>query len=189
MDAAQQRRMDILMRASLALLVLLTGCRQALDLDGYGVRKEGGSPDGPMVPTFVDGGTDPPSPGPGGNTTAMPCGAATCVLPLHQCCIGGYSMTPPFFTFACVTGDQCPMLADDTIAGLHCSGNANCAQGTVCCIRTPAMKTAFARCQMSCGAGEAQLCDAKAGDTCITGTCKSDNISKWGLPPSYGVCE
>jgi hypothetical protein len=141
----------------------------------------------------ADGGIDPPEAGAGGNTTTIACGATTCPIPAETCCVselqaGGNN------SFACVVGTTCPAPpgGGDT-AALKCSGQANCATGTVCCIRIVADgDDAASECKASCTGDEAQLCDLKAGDAggCpAAAPCSNSNIDDWGqLPRGFATC-
>jgi hypothetical protein len=76
----------------------------------------------------------------------------------------------------------------DTVA-LKCSGAANCAAGTVCCVRQ-VNNGAASDCKASCTQNEAQLCDKGATPTgCATSvSCSSKNIGDWSLPDTYATC-
>lgn len=142
----------------------------------------------------ADGGVDPASAAPGGDTTSIACGATSCPIPAESCCVtdlpnnGGRS-------YACVAGSSCPAAAGggDTTA-LKCSSAANCAAGTVCCVMQTNGVTTSA-CQATCVSGKgtdtAQLCDPKApdGGGCPAGApCSNDSIGDWGLPKTFATC-
>ncbi len=74
------------------------------------------------------------------------------------------------------------------MAGIKCSGAANCGAGTVCCIS----QNGASACAASCSRNGAQLCDpavAAAASGCgDAGACSSMNIGDWGLPDTFGTC-
>lgn len=90
--------------------------------------------------------------------------------------------------YACVAAATCPRPpgGGDT-AALKCSGAANCAAGTVCCVRDQ-NGNAASECKPTCGNNEAQLCDPTAANTgCPSADpCSSNNIGDWGKlrPPT-----
>lgn len=142
----------------------------------------------------ADGGIDPADAGPGGDTANVACGATTCPIPAEICCVsdvpnGGRG-------YVCVAGATCPTPAGggDTTA-LQCTSAANCAAGTVCCVKQDKGVTASA-CQPSCGGGTgggdtAQLCDRGApdGGGCpASAPCSNENIGDWGLPRTFATC-
>jgi hypothetical protein len=122
--------------------------------------------------------------GPGGNTTTFPCGSQSCSIATQICCVAQNGRGA-----VCVSGSDCAA-ADagqpGDLAGLKCTGAANCAQGTVCCI-DPSGNSA---CAASCDQNGAQLCDpAAANPGCgDAGACSSRNIGDWGLPRTFGTC-
>lgn len=150
----------------------------------------------PDASSTRDGGTTSDA-GPGGNTTSLTCGAATCTIPGQTCCATLTNQST--FTFACEPGAACPG-ADaggngPIPVGLACASAANCASGEVCCIvldnndvMTSACRTE-AVCANSTGAS-AVLCDpATPSVGCPVGApCSSDKIDDWDLPNGFGTC-
>lgn len=137
-----------------------------------------------------DGG-NPPDAGPGGTTTIISCGSTTCAIPAENCCVdravGGA------ITFACAATCPGPDAGVVESAALHCSGQSNCAAGTVCCVRqVPPNNSAASDCKAACGAKEAQLCSLSAAVSgCAAtdaGTCSNANIGDWALPKTFATC-
>ncbi len=147
---------------------------------GSGSGSSGGAVDAP------DGGVNPSTAGPGGDTTRVACGTTACTIASETCCV---TQTPNGPAYGCVAGSACPAQGGADVAALKCSGAANCADGTVCCVSTT-NNVASSSCQPSCGQGQAQLCDPRAASSgCSSGVmCSSANISDWSLPPSYATC-
>lgn len=139
--------------------------------------------------------------GPGGNTSSLTCGTASCAIPSQVCCStraqGGAS-----FQFSCVTGAACPVPDAGPGSGggggrpttLKCTSNANCAANEVCCI-TQNNNTTGSSCMTQAA------CDGAPGDTAVlcdpanpavgcpaADPCSSDNINDWRLPPGFGTC-
>lgn len=155
---------------------------------------DGGSdaPDGTVV---ADGGVNPPDAGPGGSTTTLTCGTATCSIPAQSCCVQGGGGTT---SFSCVAGN-CPVpdagAGGGDVTQLKCSGTANCTSGNVCCARQQVVNgrdVVTSQCQATCTGGSVQLCDPKAatsgcadaGATCVHPAGGGD----LALPTSYGTC-
>jgi hypothetical protein len=138
----------------------------------------------------ADGGIDPADAGPGGDLTKISCGSTQCFIPGETCCIARLPNGPPDHSYSCVNGPGCPPAAGgaDTTA-LKCSGAANCAAGTVCCVRQNNNTTA-SECKATCAGNEAQLCDpAAATSGCAAGTaCSNKNITDWWLPRTFATC-
>ena len=138
--------------------------------------------------------------GPGGNTTQLTCGSATCALPADTCCVYGNSNagTPgsgPSFIFGCAGGATCPAEPPgyDPANRLKCGSAANCAAGMVCCVTSdgPTNNLISSACAASCAAAQpaftARLCDPAAAP--VGGcACSSNNIDSWTLPNGYGPC-
>jgi hypothetical protein len=132
--------------------------------------------------------------GPGGTTSSLPCGTATCGIPAETCCV---SNSRSGRSYACVTGAACPTGgAGAETTGLKCSSSANCALDLVCCISVQ-NGAASAQCvpAASCvlvdgGHDTAQLCDPKAAVTgcALNHPCSSTHVGDWGLPSSFGTC-
>jgi hypothetical protein len=148
-----------------------------------------------------DGGIDPPDAGPGGDTTKIACGATTCPIPSETCCISPVA-GPGDRAYSCaVTAADagCPQPDGGRFGGgggdvisLKCTDSANCAAGTVCCVRQ-SRNGAASECQPSCNMNnEAQLCDKSApdgGSGCPQQEpCSSRNIGDWGLPNGFATC-
>lgn len=134
-----------------------------------------------------DGGISPADAGPGGNTATINCGTTTCSIPSQTCCVassGGGALA-----YSCSAADAgCAAPAGGDSIALTCSSGANCALGTVCCVRQTTTGAASV-CKPACEQNEAQLCDPKASDAgCVNQTCSNNNISDWGLPSSYATC-
>jgi hypothetical protein len=74
-------------------------------------------------------------------------------------------------------------------ASLTCSGQANCAAGTVCCVQETPSGTA-SECKTKCADNEAQLCDPSAAVSgCATGVkCSNHDIHDWNLPATFATC-
>jgi hypothetical protein len=78
---------------------------------------------------------------------------------------------------------------------LKCTGQANCAAGSICCV-SPTMTGAASACVVgtTCGANSAQLCDPGAAptgcpaDAGMGSACSSANIGDWGLKPPFATC-
>jgi hypothetical protein len=141
-----------------------------------------------------DGGA-PADAGPGGNLTSLPCGAATCAIPLDRCCVYPVPNPPPDFSYLCATGGGCPDAGGgaNKPTELTCSGAANCPAGTVCCV-VDMNNLVSSACRAACnpgGGNDAQLCDPAASPTgCAAdaGRCSNKNIGDWGLANSFGTC-
>jgi len=147
------------------------------DLFGAG---DGGGRDGSSTGGGGDGGS-------GGNAQSIACGTTTCEIPRDSCCV--YDTMPP--SYQCVTGAACPsMNGGGAGVSLQCSGAANCAAGTVCCVSRSSTGVA-ATCKVVCTGSEAQLCDpnaASSGCSANAGACSTNNIGDWGLPKGYATC-
>lgn len=140
----------------------------------------------------ADGGIDPPNAAPGGDTTQVACGSASCPIPAETCCV---SDTPNGLAYACVAGATCPQATGGgNTTALKCTSSANCGGGTVCCV-TQNNGTTSSECKTTCtntgGGDTAQLCDpakADAGGCPTNAPCSNDNIGDWGLPNTFGTC-
>lgn len=144
----------------------------------------------------ADGGTGAEAGAPGGTTSTLLCGSATCLIPTESCCLSSVNST---FAFACVVGATCPAASgsgdgggngqNGDTASLKCTSAANCAAGTVCCVSAP-NNGATSECKPSCAPMDAQLCDPAAATTgCAPAEpCSSRKIDDWGLPPTFGTC-
>jgi hypothetical protein len=127
---------------------------------------------------------------PGGSTTSLPCGSASCTIPAQTCCVDATGNTP---VLACVNAKDCASVdggsnPKDSVA-LKCTGSANCDGGKVCCV-TSNKGAAFSECLPTCGQGSAQLCDPAAASAGCgdAGACSNDNIGDWGLPDTFATC-
>lgn len=165
------------------------------DANGTDSSDSGSLADGQVL----DGGTNPTDAGPGGNTTALPCGAVSaCPINGARCCVyptsadGGTSIS-----YACIGASTCPDGVDggQTATVLGCTGSANCAAAQVCCVKTnddnEGLQSATSVCKASCSNNEAQLCDpAAAAPGCVAdaGACSSTSILLWNLPATFGTC-
>ncbi|HSO38917.1 MAG TPA: hypothetical protein VLT33_40590 [Labilithrix sp.] len=132
-----------------------------------------------------DGGINPPDAGPGGNTSVLACGSTSCAIPAETCCVSqvGGGGTAYGCAVSCMAGGGG---GGDT--ALKCSGQANCAAGTVCCVRQ-VNNGAASECKASCTNKEAQLCSLTAAVSgCVGSMCSSQNIGDWGLPTTYATC-
>jgi hypothetical protein len=151
---------------------------------------------GPNGSVVADGGVDPPDAGPGGDTSQLTCGTASCAIPAQTCCIAPVPGDPNR-SYSCVVGSTCPRpdggggRGDGEIVALKCSSGANCGAGTVCCV-TQSNGVTSSECKATCGQDEAQLCDQKAADAGTgcpqNAPCSHDNIGDWGLPRTYATC-
>lgn len=152
------------------------------------VANDGGrdAADGAVV---ADGGSDPPNAGPGGDISHLPCGTAQCSLPGETCCISGFHNG---LAYSCVNGPSCAGAPGIGKTALKCSGAANCAAGTVCCVRAfrESGNDAASACKATCGGNEAQLCDLNAAPTGCPAAkaCSSTRIGDWGLPQTFATC-
>jgi hypothetical protein len=163
------------------------GADASASLDGGGLPVPDVTDGGSAAP---DGRAATPDAGPGGDTTQIACGAATCSIPADSCCVSelGNRQT----SYDCVTTATCPRPSGGgSTAALKCSGQANCSSGTVCCVQEN-NGNAASTCKSSCGSGEAQLCDpavAGGGGCPSAARCSNKNIGDWGnLPNSYATC-
>lgn len=122
---------------------------------------------------------------PGGSTSSLPCGTATCSIPAQACC--AYRTTgQTVFTASCAT--TCPAAGGttDRVSTIKCSGPFNCAAGDRCCYATNGTSTTTS-CKPSCGNQEVALCDPGASNQC--GQFRS--CRRFGndtMPSSYGYC-
>lgn len=131
--------------------------------------------------------------GPGGDAAALPCGAIACPTAGAICC--AYPQGSGGFAYACVGGSTCPASdgGTQTPTVLGCTSAANCAGGTVCCVRrnddNQGAASSTTECKPSCGSREAQLCDPGAATSgCAGAACSSANIASWSLPASFATC-
>ncbi len=168
--------------------------------DGSSASAEGGNGNGNGG--GVDGGG-----GPGGNTTSVPCGMATCALATQVCCVvrnNGATI------YQCANGSCSNPDAGlptggngggggGNVTSLKCTAQANCAMGSICCIRQGGgggQGGVASECVVgtTCPNNGAQLCDPSAMPTgCPTGggkdtMCSSDNIGDWGLSAPFATC-
>ena len=173
--------------------------------DGGGAGNEAATTDGATdagdlgdTSSSTDGGAGEDA-GPGGNTTQIACGTATCSLATEICCVyqnanAGNPGSGPSFAFSCATGTTCPAPppAFDPATPMTCSSAANCTSGNVCCITSDGPSNNIASsCKPSCTATKpaiaATLCDPGAPP--IAGcACSAKNIDSWALPNGYGTC-
>jgi hypothetical protein len=130
---------------------------------------------------------------PGGDTTKIACGATTCPIPAESCCVIDLDRGT---AYACVAGTTCPRAprgeGDGRSAALRCSSAANCAAGTVCCVREEREERTVSECKATCADREEQLCDpalADGGSGCPANErCSTESIRDWGLPRTFGTC-
>ena len=166
--------------------------------DGSSASGDGGTLDSSMGvksdaaagSIVADGGADPVGVGPGGTTADLPCGAATCAIPGQSCCVYELKNSAASFSYACVVGGTCPTMPNVRPNTMTCSGAANCATGTVCCV-SDANGTVSSSCKAACSSKEAQLCDPRAmvtGCAAGAGACSSNQIGDWRLPKPYATC-
>ncbi len=134
--------------------------------------------------------------GAGGSTAQVPCGTTTCALATDFCCVYQANNGPSDFVFGCATGSGCPQVANaNDPTALLCSGAANCAPGSLCCVSDDGNRV-WSECAASCappaggGTATAQLCDPAAAQTgCSTSAaCSSNKIDDWNLPNGYATC-
>ena len=153
-------------------------------------------PDGAIA---ADGGTNIQDAGPGGDTTSLPCGAATCAIPSQSCCVAN---TNGGRNYLCVVGPatNCPVPdagGQPEVVALKCSSSANCAATEQCCANVGAGGIAQSSCVPwgTCGSADAGagnehavFCTLDAGNVgCDAGvTCVQNN--DWGLPKNFGTC-
>jgi hypothetical protein len=132
-----------------------------------------------------------PTPAPGGTISTIPCGNTQCAIPGETCCILDNNGA-----VCIIAGTNCAAVVGGANqgegAGLKCSGAANCAPGTVCCLsQDPITGATVSVCAAACAAGDPQLCDPAAlvtGCAGDAGVCSSNNIDDWGLPATFGTC-
>jgi hypothetical protein len=167
---------------------------------------DGGATDGGLTGdggTAVDGGgTFGDAGGPGGDTTMIPCGGATCNIPAQVCCVdmGGVGTTYSCTSGACGKivmdgGDAAAMGGNGDVAALGCTATANCAKGSICCIHQPPNGGVVSECTVgnTCGKNAAQLCDPSAAAPGCPASgpdavCSSAKIGSWGLTPPFATC-
>jgi hypothetical protein len=189
------------------LLGLLVACGGATTPVGGAI--DAGSaqvPRGPAGAVVADGGSGPGIDAhPGGTTSNLPCGSATCRIPTESCCVVDPGNGP---SYSCVVGTLCPSPHavsnsgtvgqgatgtnngnGPTVVTLQCGGAANCPDGEVCCAQTTDNATS-STCKQVCNANEVQLCDPSAAVTrCPTvQPCTTSGASDLGLPASFGAC-
>lgn len=162
-----------------------------------GGTNDGGDGGGSSSGGSADGGIDPPDAGPGGDTTKLTCGSASCALPAQQCCIAdlpgqgnrSYGCAPTAGDAGCPPPDGGGGGGGIDVTSLKCSGAANCPANTKCCVRQT-NGGAASECKADCNGNEAQLCDPNAAtDGCPQqDPCSNDNIGDWGLSNAYGTC-
>jgi len=142
--------------------------------------KDASSPDA----TSPDAGRSPLGK-PGGNTSTLPCGDATCAIPTQACC--AYRTTGQT-TFLASCAATCPPAGGttDRVSTIKCSGGFNCAVGDRCCYSTNGTSSEIS-CKASCGSGEVSLCDPGAANQCgLNRTCR--RFGNDTMPQSYGYC-
>lgn len=188
--------------AGIAVLAFacLTGCGGSAATTG----PADASPDAPQLGNgeVLDGGSSAEA-GPGGNTSGLACGSVSCPTTGAVCCAyppSGDLDAGAGYAYLCVGGATCPI--GDAGAGsgaqtptvLTCTGAANCAAGTVCCVApndsNQGAQSHTSTCKATCGDGEAQLCDPAAASPGCTASapCSSANIASWELPPTFATC-
>lgn len=139
--------------------------------DGGGTRDgaaDGASSRGPLAP-------------PGGDTSSIPCSAASCPLPAQQCC-AYHTRNTSSWTAQC-SSVGCPGPAppnEDFSFAIRCSGPQNCPSGEKCCA---SQQTAI--CKASCSPGELQACIPGTTNACGSGSVCSKATF---LPTGYAVC-
>jgi hypothetical protein len=148
--------------------------------------------DAPPTATTDGGGSN--DAGPGGNTSTITCGSASCSLAGSFCCVYNNKNPPPEFVFGCATGSGCPTRAGaKSPIALACSSAANCPASTVCCLKDDG-NTIRSECAATCvdssNVTTAQLCDPSAATTGCPSSdpCSSDNINDWKLPNGFATC-
>lgn len=150
----------------------------AAGADGSATADGGGTRDG-----AADGASSTRGPlaPPGGDTSSIPCSAASCPLPAQQCC-AYHTRNTSSWTAQC-SSVGCPGPAppnEDFSFAIRCSGPQNCPSGEKCCAN---QQTAV--CKAWCSQGELQACIAGAPDACGSGsTCAKASF----LPTGYAVC-
>jgi len=171
--------------------------------DGSSASAEGGNGNGNGNGngSGVDGG------GPGGNTTSVPCGTATCSLATQVCCVVRSNGAT---VYQCANGSCSNPDAGlptggngggggGNVTSLKCTAQANCAMGSICCIRQAGgggQGGVASECVVgtTCPGNGAQLCDPSATPTgCPAGggkdtMCSSNNIGDWGLSAPFATC-
>jgi hypothetical protein len=167
------------------------GGTTGMDSGGIGTNEGGGG--------NQDGG-----PGPGGNVTTLPCGTMSCNIPVQVCCVNQGGGGAPD-TYSCATGSCTAGGVDGgadggnqqggDVTALGCTGQANCAPGSICCITQSQQGVTSSSCVVgtTCGQNSAQLCDPNASTTGCPATgnrsmCSSNNIGDWGLSPPFATC-
>ncbi len=158
---------------------------------------DSGAPKDAGNTTNYDGG------GPGGNTTSVPCGNVFCTISTQVCCVESLNNVT---TYSCATGTTCPVPDagggnPPDVTALKCTGQANCAAGSICCVSQAAgmggggnVATSSCVVGTTCGMNSAQLCDPGATptgcavDAGANSTCSSANIGDWGLKPPFATC-
>lgn len=188
--------------AGIGFIIVGCGGSQIADAvagDGGDATVDGLAPDGAsssLAPGAVLDGGSPADAGPGGNTTAIPCGTVICPTSGALCCAYPSSGATGF-SYSCVGGSTCPIGdagGGQTPTVLQCTSTANCTDGKVCCVRpnddNQGAQSSTAVCKASCGANEAQLCDPTATVTGCSPSapCSSANIASWELPSTFATC-
>lgn len=175
------------------VVVLGVGCGGSTATTGLDPT-DGGLADGAVL----DGGS-PPEAGPGGTTAGIPCGSVSCPTTGAICCAYATTGSATGYSYLCVGGATCPVGdagggGAQTPTVLSCTGAANCAAGTRCCVHhnqdNQGSQSSTSTCKPICSAGEAQLCDplASASGCAADATCSSKNIDKWEFPSTFATC-
>jgi hypothetical protein len=144
---------------------------------------------GPNGTVSTSGGVNPADAGPGGNTSSLACGNATCAIPGQVCCL---TPTAGGVAYGCEIGTMCAIpdagagnnggnnaadggngngngnggAPDVSVVTLACTDTANCPAGSVCCATRSDATGTVSACQTgtTCSAkgNAAQLCDPTA---------------------------
>lgn len=190
-----------LMRSHLGLALSMglgcASCGGSASADAF-TNSPDASPDAPgseaaAAPSLTrgpDGGSSTDA-GPGGTVDTLACGATACALPAETCCVTNDTKTNTF-GFSCTSGASCK--ANAGAVTLECSGPANCAGGSVCCVAQTSTGETTSACRPTCASGggvdRAILCDPAAPSVgCPAGApCSASSIDEWSLPNGFGTC-
>lgn len=158
-----------------------------------GAVLDGTVADANLVP--LDGGTTSDA-GPGGSTSSLACGAASCTIPGQVCCASRAGAGT--FAFACENGASCPVVdagpGTNPPVALACTSAANCAPTEICCVQLQGnVATSACMTDTACknlSGDKAVLCDPMQPTVgCAVGQpCSSKNIADWKLPNGFGTC-
>ena len=124
---------------------------------------------------------------PGGDTTTLPCGNASCALPAESCCAYRSSSQPGLYTGVCAATCAPPGPGSDRVDVLHCSGPSNCpATAPRCCL--PVGVAPVTTCKTSCNLNaEVQLCEPGVAGQCGS-TRSCGRFTGQTMPPTWGYC-